>query len=78
MPNTRLVGRPLTFWASVVMVSIGLLTMSRMASGEYLRMLLTTSLTMPAFTPISSSRVMPGFRGMPEVMTTTSDPAVFS
>ena len=28
---------------------------------------------MPALTPISSSRVIPGLRGIPEVITTTSD-----
>jgi hypothetical protein len=33
---------------------------------------------LPALTPISSSRVIPGLRGIPEVITTTSELAVFS
>lgn len=46
-----------------------------MARGEYLMTLPITPFMMLAFVPISSSRVMPGLRGMPEVMTTTSEPA---
>ena len=37
----------------------------------------TTPFMIEAFVPISSSRVMPGLRGMPEVMTTTSEFALF-
>ena len=47
-----------------------------MARGEYLMTFSITPFIMPAFVPISSSRVMPGLRGMPEVMTTTSELAV--
>jgi len=35
-------------------------------------------LTMPALTPITSSRVGPGLRGIPDVITTTSELDVFS
>ena len=59
------------------MVSIGLETITKMASGEYFRIFSTTLFTIPAFTPISSSRVIPGLRGRPEVITTTSEFAVF-
>ena len=38
----------------------------------YLRILVETSLTIFALIPISSSRVIPGFRGIPDVITTTS------
>ena len=48
------------------------------ASGEYLITFPTTSLTIFAFVPIRSSRVMPGFLGIPEVTTTTSEFAVAS
>ena len=48
-----------------------------MARGENLRTFSTTPFMMPAFVPMSSSRVMPGLRGIPEVMTTTSELALF-
>ena len=37
-----------------------------------------TPRTIPAFTPIKSIRLIPGLRGSPAVITTTSDPAVAS
>ena len=43
------------------------------ALGEYFNRFSATDLTIPALTPISSSRVIPGLRGIPEVITTTSD-----
>ncbi|MDT4865493.1 hypothetical protein FQZ97_1002950 [compost metagenome] len=58
------------------MVSIGLETMIMTAFGETSSALLTTPPTILALVPISSSRVIPGLRGMPEVTTTTSDLAV--
>ena len=48
------------------------------ASGEYFKMLPATDFTIPALTPISSSRVIPGLRGIPEVITTTSEFAVLA
>lgn len=58
------------------MVSIGLLTQRIIALGECARMFSVTDFTMPAFTPMSSSRVIPGLRGMPDVITTMSEPSV--
>lgn len=54
-------------------MSIGLEMMMNIAFGEYLRALFTTPLTIPALTPMSSSRVIPGLRGIPEVIITTSE-----
>ena len=47
------------------------------ASGECFKILSHTPFTIPAFTPINSSRVIPGLRGRPLVITTTLLPAVF-
>ncbi len=47
------------------------------ARGEYFTICSMTPFMMLAFVPMSSSRVMPGLRGIPEVMTTTSELAVF-
>ena len=44
--------------------------------GEYLSACSTTPFTIFALTPTSSSRVIPGLRGKPEVTTTTSEFAV--
>ena len=46
------------------------------ALGECLATCAVTSFTMPTLTLIRSSRLMPGLRGMPAVMTTTSELAV--
>ncbi|MPN19147.1 hypothetical protein SDC9_166513 [bioreactor metagenome] len=55
------------------MVSIGLEIITIVALGEYLSELETTSFTIEAFVPISSSLVIPGLRGIPEVITITSE-----
>ncbi|MNR30316.1 hypothetical protein D3C85_1477650 [compost metagenome] len=47
-----------------------------MASGEYFRIFSATPFTIPALIPINSSRVIPGFRGRPDVITATAEPAV--
>ena len=47
-----------------------------MALGEYFTTCSVTDFTMPALVEIRSSRLMPGLRGRPEVITTTSEPAV--
>src|SRR3990170_3430657 len=49
-----------------------------MALGDFAVDLRVTSLTIPAFTLRRSSRLIPGFRGRPEVMTMMSEPAVSS
>ena len=48
------------------------------AFGEYFTILSVTDFTMPAFVAIRSSRDIPGLRGRPEVITTTSESFVFS
>ena len=64
--------RPVDFNERYVMVSIGFETITMIGSLLYLRILEETSLTIFALIPISSSRVIPGFRGIPDVITTTS------
>ena len=59
------------------MTSSGLDTMTKMASGLCFITFSVTVLTMPALVAIKSSRLIPGFRGNPLVMTTTSESAVF-
>ena len=51
-------------------------TITITAFGECSKTLLVTVFTIPAFTPINSSLVIPGFLGIPLVTTTTSLPAV--
>src|SRR3990170_16911 len=58
--------------------SSGLDTTMIMALGDFAVDLRVTSLTIPAFTFRRSSRLIPGFRGRPEVMTMMSEPAVSS
>lgn len=76
MPMRRFAGTPLSRYASVVMTSSGLVTHTNTASGEASRAAPITDRMMPAFTPSRSSRVMPGLRAMPAVMTTTSESRV--
>ena len=54
------------------MVSIGFETTTIIASLEYFKIFSETSFTIPALIPINSSRVIPGFLGIPDVITTTS------
>ena len=58
------------------MTSSGLVTTMMIASGDTAAALLTTPPTIPALVAIRSSRLMPGFRGMPEVTTMMSEPAL--
>ena len=58
------------------MVSIGLLITIMIALGECFKIFSQTPFTIPALVPINSSRVIPGLRGKPEVITTTSELAV--
>ncbi|MNI38404.1 hypothetical protein D3C73_925410 [compost metagenome] len=50
--------------------------MTMIISGECFTKFSTTDLTILAFVPINSSRVIPGLRGIPDVMTATVEPAV--
>ena len=45
-------------------------------SGECFTKFSVTSFTIPALMPINSSLVIPGFLGIPEVITATLEPAV--
>ena len=73
---TRWAGKPVTFHATYTMASSGLLTTMTIALGAYSLTFCATCLTMPVFTEIRSSRLMPGLRGRPAVITTTSEPAM--
>jgi len=65
-------GKPVDFNARYVMVSIGLLITMMMVLGENFNTFSQTVFTIPALVPINSSLVIPGFLGIPEVITTTS------
>ena len=75
-PNTRSFGNPETFFATWHIASSGLETTMRIASGLCATTCSVTCLTMFSFVVTRSSRLMPGERGSPAVMTTTSEPAV--
>ena len=53
-------------------------TTTTIASGDVARICSETDFTIPAFVFSRSSRVIPGFRAIPAVITTMSDPAVSS
>ena len=76
MPRTRSRGKPEAVFATWHITSSGLVTTIRIASGDTAAALFTTPPTMPALVAIRSSRLMPGLRGIPEVTTMMSDPAV--
>jgi hypothetical protein len=78
MPSTRSRGKPLTLSAVWAIASSGLLTMIRIAFGLRRATCSVTDLTISKFFCIRSSRLMPGLRGRPEVITTMSEPAVSS
>ena len=78
MPMTRSRGNRLTENASWAMASSGLLTTIRMAWGERRTSSSVTPRTIFMLVSTRSSRVMPGLRGTPEVITQISDPPVSS
>ena len=78
MPITRSRGKSAAANATWHMASRGFETTMRMASGDCWTACSVTERTMPMLVRSKSSRLMPGLRAMPEVMTTTSDPAVSS
>ena len=77
-PNTRSFGNPETLFATWHMASSGFETTIRIVSGLFATTFSVTSLTIFSFVVTRSSRLMPGERGRPAVMTTTSEPAVAS
>ncbi len=76
MPITRSGGNPDFFQASWTIASSGFVTRMRMACGERWTVCSTTLPTISAFLNRRSSRVIPGFRANPAVITTTSESAV--
>ena len=78
MPTTRSLGNPETLCACCTMASRGLDTTTRIAFGECCTTCSVTLPTIRMFVSNRSSRLIPGRRAMPAVITTTSDSAVAS
>ncbi len=78
MPKTRSRGSFETRRATSHIASSGFETTIRIVSGEPGSTLRTTSDTMPSLIETRSSRLIPGLRGTPAVITMTSEPAVES
>ena len=76
IPITRSFGKPETSAARKVISSSGFVTTMMIAFGDPGTKRSTTSRTIPAFLPSRSIRLIPGWRGNPAVITTTSEPAV--
>ena len=76
IPITRSRGKPLRRYTAWHIASSGLATGTMMQSGECLTTCSVTAFMMPKLTLSRSSRLMPGLRGTPDVMTTTSEFAV--
>ena len=78
MPKTRSFGNPETFFATWHIASSGFDTTMITASGLCATTCSVTEPTIFSFVATRSSRLMPGERGSPAVITTTSEPAVSS
>ena len=78
IPRTRDRGQPETFRATWHIASSGFETTIRIASGLCATTCSVTCFTIPSFVVTRSSRLIPGERGNPAVMTTISEPAVSS
>ena len=78
IPTTRSRGQPETFFATWHIASSGFETTIRIASGDCATTFDVTSPTIFSFVETRSSRDIPGERGRPAVITTTSEPAVSS
>jgi hypothetical protein len=78
MPTTRCFLNRDVLFATWHMASSGLETTTRTAFGERFTASLVTADTMDSFVVTRSSRLIPGDRGLPAVMTTTSEPSVSS
>jgi hypothetical protein len=78
IPRTRSFGQPETVFATWHIASSGFETMIRIASGEAATTCSVTDPTIFSFVVTRSSRLIPGDRGSPAVITTTSEPAVSS
>ena len=78
IPKTRSLGQPETFLATWHMASSGFETTIRIASGDRAITSAVTEPTIRSFVVTRSSRLIPGERGLPAVITTTSEPDVSS
>ena len=76
MPTTRSGAKPETRQARYVISSSGLVTTIRIANGERAAAAPTQACTTSAFVRSRSWRLIPGCRGRPAVITTTSEFAV--
>ena len=77
-PSTRSFGNPLANWVSAVISSRGFETTMMTAFGACLATFSATPRTIFALVSIKSMRLMPGLRGSPAVITTTSEPEIAS
>ena len=78
MPTTRCFLKRDVAFATWHIASSGFETTTRIASGECFTASFVTAETIASFVETRSSRLIPGERGRPAVMTTTSEPAVSS
>ena len=78
MPTTRCFLKRDAAFATWHIASSGFETTTSTASGDLLTASFVTVETIASFVATRSSRLMPGERGLPAVMTTTSEPAVSS
>ena len=77
-PITRCFGKPVASCVSAVISSSGLDTTMTTAFGAYSATFSATCRTIFALTSSRSIRLMPGLRGRPAVMMTTSEPSIAS
>ena len=78
IPKTRSFGQPETFLATWHIASSGFETTISTASGDCATTCSVTEPTIFSLVVTRSSRLMPGLRGTPAVITTTSEPALSS
>ena len=78
MPTTRSFGNFETALATWHIASSGFETTTMIDFGDRLTTSFVTEPTIASFVVTRSSRLMPGLRGRPAVITTTSEPAVSS
>ena len=78
IPKTRSFAQPETFFATWHIASSGFETTIRIASGDAATTASVTDLTIFSFVVTRSSRLIPGERGSPAVITTTDEPALSS
>ena len=78
IPTTRSFGNPETAWATWHIASSGFETTTMTLLGDRRTTSFVTAATIASFVVTRSSRLIPGERGLPAVITTTSEPVVAS